>query len=101
MPKSAISQPRVLTIGHSTRPLSEFIALLAAHSVSRLIDVRTVPRSRHNPQFNSDTMPAALVVRGIRVDEIINANRLETHKLTPLARVDGAAITYPPEAVSS
>lgn len=59
------SQPVVLTIGHSTRPLAEFIALLAAHSVTRLIDVRTVPRSRHNGQFNRDTLPAALEAAGI------------------------------------
>jgi len=58
-------QPVVFTVGHSTRPLAEFIALLAAHSVSRVIDVRTVPRSRHNPQFNRDTLPAALEVAGI------------------------------------
>ena len=56
----------VLTIGHSTRPLAEFIALLVAHSVNRLIDVRTVPRSRHNPQFNSDALPTALEIAGIR-----------------------------------
>ena len=56
----------VLTVGHSTRPLAEFIALLSGHSVSRLIDVRTVPRSRHNPQFNRDTLPAALKGAGIR-----------------------------------
>ena len=59
-------QPVVLTIGHSTRPLAEFIALLAAHSVSRLIDVRSVTRSRHNPQFNRETLPGALEVAGIR-----------------------------------
>src|SRR5579864_5077310 len=164
-------QPVVLTIGHSTRPLAEFIGLLTAHSVSLLIDVRTVPRSRHNPQFNRDTLPAALeiagiryahvaglggfrptnpgslnmgwrnvsfrgfadymqtmefaenlaglidqaarerivlmcaeavpwrchrsliadalVVHGIRADEIINATRLQVHVLTPFARVDG------------
>jgi uncharacterized protein (DUF488 family) len=58
-------QAEVLTTGHSTRPLAEFIALLAAHAVSRLIDVRTVPRSRHNPQFNGDTLPAALEAAGI------------------------------------
>jgi uncharacterized protein (DUF488 family) len=59
------SPPVVLTVGHSTRPLAEFIALLAAHSVSRLVDIRTVPRSRHNPQFNRDTLPTALGVVGI------------------------------------
>jgi uncharacterized protein (DUF488 family) len=172
----------VLTVGHSTRPLAEFIALLAVHSVSRLIDVRTVPRSRHNPQFNRDTLPAALevagihyahvaglggfrhthpgslnmgwrnvsfrgfadymqtsefaeslaglieqatrdrialmcaeavpwrchrsliadalVVHGIRAEEIINATRLQIHTLTPFARVDGTVITYPPQVAS-
>ena len=170
----------VFTIGHSTRLLAEFIALLAAHSVTQLIDVRTVPRSRHNPQFNRDTLPAALevagigyahvaglggfrhthpgslnmgwrnvsfrgfadymqtpefaenlaalieqatrgqlalmcaeavpwrchrsliadalVVNGIRAEEIINATRVQEHTLTPFARVDGTAVTYPPQA---
>ena len=59
------SQAVVFTVGHSTRPLAEFIALLAAHSVRQLIDVRTVPRSRHNPQFNRDTLPTALGVAEI------------------------------------
>jgi uncharacterized protein (DUF488 family) len=176
------SLPVVLTVGHSTRPLAEFIALLAAHSVRRLIDVRTVPRSRHNPQFNLDTLPAslevtgiryahaaglggfrhthpgslnmgwrnvsfrgfadymqtpefaknladlieqatrervvlmcaeavpwrchrsliadALMVHGIRVEEIISATRLQIHTLTAFARVDGTLITYPPQALS-
>jgi len=170
-------QPVVLTVGHSTRPLAEFIALLEAHSVVRLIDVRTVPRSRHNPQFNRDTFPAALeaagiryahvaglggfrragpespnlawrnasfrgyadymqtaefaqnlaslmevakqeqvaimcaeavpwrchrsliadalVVHGLRVEEIINPTRRQIHALTPFAKVNGTAITYP------
>ena len=176
------SQPVVLTVGHSTRPLDAFIALLAAHSVNRLIDVRTVPRSRHNPQFNRDTLPAALeaagmgyahvaglggfrhthpgslnmgwrnvsfrgfadymqtpefaanlaglieqatrerialmcaeampwrchrsliadalVVRGVRAEEIISAIRLQAHTLTSFASVDGMVITYPPQAPS-
>jgi uncharacterized protein (DUF488 family) len=55
----------VLTVGHSTRPLDEFVALLASHSVTQLIDVRTIPRSRHNPQFNRDTLPAVLEVANI------------------------------------
>lgn len=57
--------PIVLTIGHSTRPLAEFIALLRAHAVTQLVDVRTVPRSRHNPQFNHETLPDALAAAGI------------------------------------
>ena len=60
------SQPIVLTVGHSTHPLEAFIDLLKAHSVTRLIDVRTVPRSRHNPQFNRDTFSDALESSGIR-----------------------------------
>jgi uncharacterized protein (DUF488 family) len=55
----------VLTIGHSTRPIEEFTALLLAHSVTKLIDVRTVPRSKRNPQFNRDTLPASLEKVGI------------------------------------
>jgi len=175
------SAPVVLTVGHSTRPLAEFIALLAAHSVKRLVDVRTVPRSRHNPQFNRDTLPTALevagigyahvaglggfrqthpgslnkgwrnasfrgfadymqtpefaenlaalieqatrgqvvlmcaeavpwrchrsliadalVAHGICAKEIINGTRLQLHKLTPFAKVDGTVVTYPPEPV--
>lgn len=169
--------PVVLTVGHSTRPLEEFIALLQAHAVTSLIDVRTVPRSRHNPQFNSDsllvaleaagigyvhiaglggfrrTLPGsvnmgwrnvsfrgfadymqteefaknlaelierarqerialmcaeavpwrchrsliadALVVHGIRAEEIISKTRRQAHVLTPFAKVDGTTITYP------
>lgn len=57
--------PIVFTVGHSTRSLADFISLLKGHSVACLVDVRTVPRSRHNPQFNRDTLPAALAAAGI------------------------------------
>ncbi len=50
----------VFTIGHSTRPIEAFIRLLRAHGVQRVIDVRTIPRSRHNPQFNRDQLSPAL-----------------------------------------
>jgi uncharacterized protein (DUF488 family) len=63
--KAARPSPLVLTIGHSTRPIQEFIDLLRAHGVTRVVDVRTVPRSRHNPQFNRDSLPAALKLAGI------------------------------------
>jgi hypothetical protein len=56
----------VLTVGHSTRELKEFVALLLAHGVKQLIDVRTIPRSRHNPQFNRDRLPHRLQKVGIR-----------------------------------
>ena len=55
----------VLTVGHSTRTLAEFQVLLTAHAVTQLVDVRTMPRSRHNPQFNSDTLSRALARAGI------------------------------------
>ena len=123
----------VLTVGHSTRPIGAFIELLVAHGVTQLVDVRTVPRSRHNPQFNKDALPAplaaanlasvielarndrvalmcaeavpwrghrsliadALLVHGIATCEIVSPNRLQPHKLTSFARVQGERITYP------
>ncbi len=170
----------VLTVGHSTRPLEEFIGLLRAHSVARVADVRSIARSRHNPQFNGDTLPLALeqagiayvhlaelggfrrpgaqspnqgwrnasfrgyadymqtaafvrgitelveqarrcrvavmcaeavpwrchrsliadalVVRGIVVEEIVSATRLDRHALTPFARVEATVVTYPATA---
>ena len=50
----------LFTIGHSTRPIEDFTRLLKAHGVQRVIDVRTIPRSRHNPQFNRDQLSPAL-----------------------------------------
>lgn len=44
------------TIGHSTKPIDEFITLLKAHRIQHLVDVRTIPRSRHNPQFNQESL---------------------------------------------
>jgi uncharacterized protein (DUF488 family) len=55
----------VYTIGHSTRTLDEFLGLLKAHGVTDVIDIRTIPRSRTNPQFNEETLPQALVENGI------------------------------------
>lgn len=169
----------IFTVGHSTLPIGDFIALLQNYGIERLADVRTVPRSRHNPQFNGDAladslvaariayrpMPAlgglrhprrdspnagwrnasfrgyadymqtddfreavealartgrekrtaimcaeavpwrchrslvadALAVRGVPVVEILSRAGWRMHELTPFARVDGEAITYPPE----
>ncbi len=178
MPKEEPS-PLVMTIGHSTRTLEEFIQLLQAHGVTCVVDVRTVPRSRHNPQFNQDSLPQslkeaglkyvhmaglgglrhtkgdspnmgwrnasfrgyadymqtpefaqsleelirlanqdrnvlmcaeavpwrchrsliadALLVRGIRTENILSAAQRQVHTLTPFAQVQGNAITYPIE----
>jgi len=58
-------RPLLLTVGHSNRSLADFIALLKSHGVQRLVDVRTIPRSRHNPQFNRDALAASL--RRVRI----------------------------------
>jgi uncharacterized protein (DUF488 family) len=55
----------IFTIGHSTRPIHDFLTLLASQGVEQLIDIRTVPRSRTNPQFNRDALPESLKGDGI------------------------------------
>jgi len=60
------SATTVHTIGHSTRTLDEFIALLRAHAINQVVDVRTIPRSRHNPQFNLETIPSSLSKAGLK-----------------------------------
>jgi uncharacterized protein (DUF488 family) len=176
----AFGAPIVLTIGHSTRTLEEFIGLLRFHEATHVVDVRTVPRSRYNPQFNEDSLPGslknagfgyvhmpglgglrhakrdslnpgwrnasfrgyadymqtpefeqsldelvqlanqerivlmcaeavpwrchrsliadALLVRGIRTEDIMGPNRRQVHALTPFAYVQGTTIIYPAEA---
>jgi uncharacterized protein (DUF488 family) len=172
------SSPAVCTIGHSNRPLDVFVDLLRPNGITHVLDVRTVPRSRHNPQYNRDTLPDslrefgiaythlpglgglrharpdssnggwrnrsfrgyadymqtpdfaanvervmalaksdacvlmcaeavpwrchrsliadALLVRGVRVEDIIGPGARTPHALTSFARVDGTTITYPP-----
>lgn len=169
----------IMTIGHSTRPIEEFVRLIQAHGVTRVVDVRTIPRSRHNPQFDKASlslsleqaglkyvhMPGlgglrhaksdspnkgwqnasfrgyadymqtpefaksldalvrlagrerivlmcaeavpwrchrsliadALLVRGVRTEDIMSATLLHVHALTPFADVRGTTITYPSE----
>ena len=55
----------VFTIGHSTRALDEFIALLQAHGVETLVDVRRFPASRRHPHFNGEALAASLRAAGI------------------------------------
>ena len=182
MPKEEAS-PLVMTVGHSTRTIEEFIRLLQAHGATCVVDVRTVPRSRHNPQFNKESLPLslkqaglgyvhapglgglrhakldspnmgwrnasfrgyadymqtpefaqsleqvvrlanqdrivlmcaeavpwrchrsliadALLVRGIRTEDILSVARRQVHTLTPFAKVRGTVITYPSEAPES
>ena len=56
----------IFTIGHSTRTLDEFVDLLEAYGVTLVVDVRSVPRSRHNPQFNKETLPDSLKLAGVK-----------------------------------
>jgi uncharacterized protein (DUF488 family) len=58
------------TIGHSTRPLSEFIDLLAASRVGVVVDVRAIPRSRTNPQYNREALPDSLAEYQIGYEHI-------------------------------
>ncbi len=60
----------LLTIGHSTRSIDEFIELLKEHGVKEIVDVRSVPKSRHCPQFNSDSLRESLQKAGIRYTHI-------------------------------
>lgn len=177
----AAAEPLICTIGHSNRALDIFLDLLQINEIVRVLDVRTVPRSRHNPQFNQDTLPIsldavkisythlpglgglrharadspntgwhnlsfrgyadymqtsefadnvqsvahlartercvlmcaeavpwrchrsmigdALLVRGIRVEDIIGAKGRKPHALNAFAHVDGTQVTYPPSSL--
>jgi len=59
-------KPVVYTIGHSNRPIADFLALLEAYGVRKVVDVRTIPKSRHNPQFNQEELRKSLARAGIR-----------------------------------
>ncbi|MDA8150153.1 MAG: DUF488 domain-containing protein [Nitrospiraceae bacterium] len=71
----------VFTIGHGTRTLEEFIAILEEDGIQCVVDVRSIPRSRHNPQFNEDSLPSDL---GTHVVEYLHMSGLgglrHTHK---------------------
>jgi uncharacterized protein (DUF488 family) len=53
------------TVGHSIHPIEEFVRILQAHGIARLVDVRTIPRSRRNPQFNRESLSASMQTVGI------------------------------------
>jgi uncharacterized protein (DUF488 family) len=61
-----MTRPVLYTIGHSTRPIDEFVALLEAHGIGEVVDVRTIPRSRHNPQYNQTALRRSLNTAHIR-----------------------------------
>jgi len=59
------SDPEIYTIGHSTLAIDEFTGILTANGIKLVVDVRTVPRSRANPQFDKQSLPASLKTVGI------------------------------------
>lgn len=67
MPSSSPAKPLTLyTVGHSTRPIKAFVELLKMFRIKQLVDVRTIPRSRHNPQFDTDQLSETLKAVSIR-----------------------------------
>jgi uncharacterized protein (DUF488 family) len=77
------------TIGHATRSLEELAGLLRANAVTCLVDVRTVPRSRTNPQFNKDVMPQSLAPYGLEYRHIAALGGLRGRKLDVPPGVNG------------
>ncbi len=55
----------IFTVGHSTHPIQDFISLLATYEIRRLVDIRTIPKSRHNPQFNEPELRESLQAHNI------------------------------------
>ena len=74
----------MFTVGHSTMPIERFIALLQTYGVKRLVDIRSAPRSRHNPQFNDTSLAESLTTRQIEYVHIQALGGLRrAHKDSP------------------
>jgi uncharacterized protein (DUF488 family) len=73
------------TIGHSTRSIAEFVALLRVGDIALVVDIRTVRRSRANPQFNSEVLPESLAASGIGYEHIAELGGLrgKAHDIPP------------------
>lgn len=76
------------TIGHSTRTIPEFVHLLQIPDIRIVLDVRTVPRSRTNPQYNRDTLPAALSQFDVQYEHIPNLGGLRSKSATVAPEVN-------------
>lgn len=74
------------TIGHSTRPIDTFIAILRAWGITRLVDVRTIPRSRHNPQFNAESLTADMMQAGMTYVRMPDLGGLRKPRMDSLNR---------------
>ena len=73
-------KPRIFTIGHSTRSIEEFIELLQTYDIKEVVDVRTIPMSRHNPQFNKDMLKHSLEQSDIRYKHLAKLGGLRHSK---------------------
>lgn len=83
-PTNTWSDVRIYTIGHSTRTLDELVALLRTFEISLLADIRSIPRSRHNPQFDGESLRATLRTRGMRYVHVPELGGLRrTHRDSP------------------
>lgn len=81
--------PIIYTIGHSTRSLPEFIELLQFGTVEWVVDIRSVPRSRTNPQFNLDRLPEALAAQKIGYTQILTLGGLRKKSKTVTPDING------------
>jgi uncharacterized protein (DUF488 family) len=79
-----MSEP-FFSIGHSNRSLEAFVRLLRENGITCVVDVRTVPRSRANPQFNKDTLPASLAEHGIGYQHLAALGGLRSRDRSGLA----------------
>jgi uncharacterized protein (DUF488 family) len=75
-----MKKPSLFTIGHSTRPLSDFMGLIDAYGVKQIVDVRSIPKSRHNPQFNEEALKESLKQGGVRYKHVIKLGGLRHSK---------------------
>lgn len=83
--ETAAHPARVLTVGHSTHPIDEFISLLQGAGVTDLVDVRTLAGSRRNPQFNAEALQPSLEAAGIAYlrEQRLGGLRSSTRAVTP------------------
>lgn len=88
MPSKGAALP-FFTIGHSNRSLEDFVVLLTAAKIQRVVDIRTVPRSRINPQFNKDTLPKPLMAAGITYEHLADLGGLRGKARSVPSSVNG------------
>jgi uncharacterized protein (DUF488 family) len=84
-----VRQPPIFTVGHSTRTIPEFVDLLRTGPVEVVVDVRTVPRSRHNPQYNEDALRAELAAYQIGYCRIAQLGGLRGRSREVMPAVNG------------